>query len=63
MIGNIVIDVLKMIVKEIYEYEVLMKLGDDCFILLMVYWCENLGELMKNMFCVVKCIVDEYEDV
>lgn len=54
VIGNIVIDVLKMIIKENYNYFIIDEIGNDRMILLIFYRRENLGKFMKNIFRVIK---------
>ena len=61
--GNTAIDALQTTVKETYSHPVLEKLGNDRLVLMTAHRRENLGEPMRNMFRVIKRLVDKHEDV
>ena len=61
--GNTAIDALKTTVREDYAHEQLDWAKGSRLILITAHRRENLGEPMKNMFCAIRRIVDEHEDV
>lgn len=61
--GNTAIDALKTTVKEDYTHEILEKIGNDKMILLTAHRRENLGKNMRSMFCAIKRIVNEFDNV
>lgn len=63
VIGNIVIDVMKYIVDDNYKFNIMDKYYDKKFIFMIVYWWENIGKFMENIFKVVRCLIDEYIDL
>lgn len=66
VIGNIVIDIFKFIVKEDYVFKEDSLINIDFLkriIFFIVYRRENFGKLFENIFEVVLKIVNEFEDV
>lgn len=61
--GNTAIDALKTTVREDYSHEQLEWASDSRMILLTAHRRENLGEPMRQMFCAIKRIIKEYQDV
>lgn len=61
--GNTVIDAMKYTVMEDYRHDLLNWAKGNRLILLTAHRRENLGVYLENMFCAIKRIVDEFEDI
>lgn len=61
--GNTAIDALKYTVRNDYHNELLKWVGTSRLILLTAHRRENLGKPMRNIFCAVRRIVEEFADV
>lgn len=61
--GNTVIDALKTTVRSDYSHPELGWAADSRLILITAHRRENLGEPMHRMFCAIKRVLDEYDDV
>ena len=61
--GNTVIDAMAYTVKKDYKHEVFDWIGNDRMILLTAHRRENLGDPMRNIFSVIKRIVNEFNDI
>jgi len=61
--GNTVIDALSTTVREDYKNENLDWCGTSKLILLTAHRRENLGEPMRRMFCAIRRIIEEHENV
>lgn len=61
--GNTVIDALKTTVKKDYKSEIIEWAKGSRLILITAHRRENLGDPMNRMFCAIRKIAEEYEDV
>lgn len=61
--GNTAIDALKITIKANYRHPILDWSKDSRLVMLTAHRRENLGEPMKNIFCAIKRIVEEFQDV
>ncbi|MGG1572292.1 non-hydrolyzing UDP-N-acetylglucosamine 2-epimerase [Fictibacillus sp. NRS-1165] len=61
--GNTAIDALSTTIQDVYTHEVLEKIGHDRLILVTAHRRENLGEPMRNIFCAIKRMVEDFSDV
>lgn len=61
--GNTVIDALKTTVRGDYTHPELERIKGKKLILITAHRRENIGQPMHNMFCAIKKVIDEYDDV
>ncbi len=61
--GNTVIDALKTTVRDDYKHPELERIEGKRIILITAHRRENIGQPMRNMFCAIKKVIDEYDDV
>lgn len=61
--GNTVIDALKTTVSDSYSHSELEWAADSRLIFVTAHRRENLGEPMRRMFCAIRRIMQEYNDV
>lgn len=61
--GNTAIDALETTIKSNYSHPILDWAKDSRLIILTAHRRENWGEPMKNIFCAIRRIVDEFPDV
>lgn len=61
--GNTAIDALKTTVRDDYSHEYLDWAKGSRLVMLTAHRRENLGEPLKNIFSVIKKVVDEFDDI